>query len=127
MTFFITASITSGNLQEELFHAAQDAFYPGGTSQYSNIGFSNVEFEAKLYRDIVNVNYLCCTMFSDFTTPLEIKNEYMLMVDQFSKNGFTSFTPATYNLWVDRFRTYNLGTRYALPKSANFNTTTLIN
>jgi len=125
LTFFNTSSITSGNLQEELFHAAQDAYYPGGTNQYRNVGFSNIEFEAKLYRDIVNIG--CCTMFPRLDTPTEIVNEYFLMADQFRTNGYTSFTPTTYNLWVDRFRTYNPGTPYALPKSANFNTTTLIN
>ncbi len=125
LTFFNTASITSGNLQEELFHAAQDAYYAGGTNQYRDIGFSNVEFEAKLYRDMVNLG--CCTMFQNDIVPPEIKKDYFLMVDSFKSNGATSFTPETYKLWVDRFRTYNPSTPYTKPQSANFTNTTLLN
>lgn len=41
-------------MREELYHGYQDAYYPGGTSQYINVGRSNIEFEAHLFKDIVS-------------------------------------------------------------------------
>lgn len=43
-------------VSEELFHAYQDLFYPGGTSNYVLSGRINIEFEAKLFHDIMYVN-----------------------------------------------------------------------
>lgn len=42
-------------LQEELFHAYQNYTVPGGTAQYlgSTPGHANIEFEAKVARDIM--------------------------------------------------------------------------
>lgn len=44
--------ITAPAFWEELFHAYQDKHYSGGLIQYNTTGKSNVEFEAKLLRDI---------------------------------------------------------------------------
>lgn len=53
--------ITSKNITEELLHATQDLTYENGTSQYSNIGYPNIEFEAKILVEVNNVvNGMCC-------------------------------------------------------------------
>jgi len=41
-------------LGEEFFHAYQDMYYSGGINQYVNKGRPNIEFEAKLFWDIVS-------------------------------------------------------------------------
>jgi len=40
-------------LGEEFFHAYQDMYYSGGINQYVDKGRPNIEFEAKLFWDIV--------------------------------------------------------------------------
>ena len=54
------SEITNANLKEELFHAWQDAYYPGGTAQYGKDaygnklpGYVNIEFEAKVFKDTI--------------------------------------------------------------------------
>jgi hypothetical protein len=41
------------NLSEELFHAYQNTHYSGGTAQYLTTGRPNIEFEAKVFRDLM--------------------------------------------------------------------------
>ena len=63
--------ITAANLKEEIFHAWQDAYYPGGIAQYGKDaqgnklpGLVNIEFEAKVFCDIFNdENAPCCYAF----------------------------------------------------------------
>lgn len=43
----------SGGFPEEFIHFFQNMYYPGGTSQYTNVGRSNIEFEAKILQDIL--------------------------------------------------------------------------
>lgn len=40
-------------IAEELFHAYQDLAYPNGTDNYTNNGRINIEFEAKVWRDLM--------------------------------------------------------------------------
>lgn len=47
--------ITHQVIKEELFHRYQDAYYSGGTAQYVTTGKSNIEFEAKLMRDLMGI------------------------------------------------------------------------
>lgn len=47
-------SIQQDALSEELFHAYQQWNYSGGITQYYQQGLSNIEFEAKLYKDIIS-------------------------------------------------------------------------
>ena len=51
---------TGESLKEELFYAWQDAYYPGGTAQYGKDaqgnklpGYVNVEFETKVFKDLI--------------------------------------------------------------------------
>ncbi|TKC07484.1 hypothetical protein [Pedobacter frigoris] len=63
-------TITANVLTEELFHAYQHYFYPGGgLAQYTNVGRSNIEFEAKLAFDISQAieGGGCCLAISNDT------------------------------------------------------------
>ena len=51
-----TDSLDPMSLFEELFHAYQDATYPGGTAQYLNSASANIELEAKLLNDLYRVD-----------------------------------------------------------------------
>ena len=53
MSFRSQGSIQGQYMQEELFHGYQDAYYPGGIQQYGDVGKSNIEFEAHLFKDLV--------------------------------------------------------------------------
>ncbi|QIP14236.1 hypothetical protein G8759_17255 [Spirosoma aureum] len=56
LTFQSAANIDQPDfLREELFHGYQNSFYENKTSQYANTGKSNIEFEAKLYKDLLSV------------------------------------------------------------------------
>jgi hypothetical protein len=47
------STLSPANLQEEFFHAYQNKIMPGGTAQYAGTkGSANVEFEAKVLRDM---------------------------------------------------------------------------
>ncbi|MFI5159142.1 MAG: hypothetical protein ACHQF4_09775 [Sphingobacteriales bacterium] len=47
------STLTPAALQEEFFHAYQNKTMPGGTGQYAGkLGSANIEFEAKLLKDI---------------------------------------------------------------------------
>lgn len=48
-------SIQQDALSEELFHAYQHSYYQGGITQYYEQGLPNIEFEAKLYKDIISL------------------------------------------------------------------------
>lgn len=55
--FKSASAINLVSFSEELFHAYQDLVaYPGGTSQYLPIGRPNIEFEAKVWRDMMSLN-----------------------------------------------------------------------
>jgi len=50
------AGLTPDGLQEELFHAYQNKTMPGGTAQYiGQPGSANIEFEAKVLRDMNSI------------------------------------------------------------------------
>jgi hypothetical protein len=127
LSFFNNSAITASNILEELFHALQDAHYSGGISQYANVGYSNVEFEAKLYKDVVNINTGCCSMFPNDLVPANISDSYLSLVISIQNLGPTSFTSGSYNYWVNLFRQYNPNTPYIAPTSGNFSDTDLLN
>lgn len=124
ITFRDNSTINRLSLEEELFHAAQNYYYQGGTLQYASTGFSNIEFEAKLFKDIIE--WGCCSMFLNAVVPDEINNDYLAMVLGFKQQGYTSFTPESYALWVERFRTFNPAP-YNRPRSSSFTNTYFLN
>jgi len=81
------ATVTPAALQEELFHAYQNKTMPGGTAQYAGkAGDANIEFEAKLLRDITY-----------YINPGTVGNEWAVSGDNYTEwlgtitNGGTSF------------------------------------
>lgn len=59
ITFRNTSDINANAIIEEVFHAYQNTVYQGGTTQYSRYkpGNTNIEFEAKLFKDIRTALY----------------------------------------------------------------------
>jgi hypothetical protein len=99
------ADITSANLKEELFHAMQDAYYPGGIAQYvSTTGKVQIEFEAKLYKDI-DLEYGCCYIFQDPSIPYEIRNGYTMWVE--SIRDTRNISNDDYQNWLGYFNQYH--------------------
>lgn len=107
-------AITSGKLKEEFFHAFQDAFYSGGISQYANTGKANVEFEAKLYQDIVKSN--CCLAFDQSIVPYNLILNYMDWVNLIRSNP-SNLSSKDYKYWVNLFNQYS--TSYSSTLSSN--------
>ncbi|RCW34501.1 hypothetical protein [Marinilabilia salmonicolor] len=107
-------AISSGKLKEEFFHAFQDAFYPGGTSQYGTTGKVNIEFEAKLYSDLSNVG--CCIGFNMVSCPQKIKDDYLDWIIQLRKNP-AGLLNTDYQQWLKLFNTYT--PKYSSPLASN--------
>lgn len=103
------SSITSGNLKEEFFHSFQDAYYPGGTSQYMNTGRENIEFEAKVFKDIITG----LNEFGPFTAFFSIDN------DEVSQDYYSWIYSVINNPSILQDENeYN--STYSSPKSDNF-------
>lgn len=108
VSFSNNEDITSENLKEELFHAWQDAFYPGGISQYLNAGKVNIEFEAKLYQDIIEgEDDLCRLAFRGNRIPMEIQNNYYDWIESIRFKPDRSFSDSDYAKWLNLFNQYD--------------------
>ena len=117
ISFSNNEDITSETLKEELFHAWQDAFYPGGISQYLNVGKVNIEFEAKLFKDISrNLDYGCCYIFGEDNIPSKIKNDYYSWIESIQNNP-ALLLKEDYGKWLDLFNQYY--PNYSSPKNNN--------
>ena len=113
-SFLNNDAISSGKLKEEFFHAFQDAFYPGGTSQYGTTGKVNIEFEAKFYRDITAAN--CCSAFYDTSAPQAVLKQYTTWVQSLQVNPL-SILSKDYQKWLKLFNQYT--NSYNSPLSSN--------
>ena len=85
-----------------------DAFYPGGTSQYGTTGKVNIEFEAKLYKDVTTVlDISCCSAFNDYSNaPGNIKTQYRNWVEKIAENP-NELTSQDYTSWLKLFNQYH--------------------
>jgi hypothetical protein len=91
------ATLSAANLEEEFFHAYQNFTYPGGTTQYAGkAGSANIEFEAKVLRDINEVVNGEPGMFaipgqqySDFIK--NVTNNYSVFPTTFSQTQLTQY------------------------------------
>ncbi len=109
LLFSDNTSITSAVLKEELFHAWQNAYYSGGIAQYLNVGKVNIEFEAKLYQDIIEgEDALCCLAFRGDHIPAEIKNSYYDWIESIRFKPDRSFSDSDYTKWLNLFNQYDL-------------------
>jgi len=78
----------------------QDAYYPGGTAQYSNVGKVNIEFETKVYKDILAFG--CCYIFRDPDIPSEIRNDYVFWIESIKSNKLI-ISDSDYLYWLSIF------------------------
>ena len=124
ISFRENSTITKESLIEELFHAWQDAFYPGGTTQYGKdaqgnklSGYVNIEFEAKIYKDILdnkNIYNGCCYAFSEDILSKELYNEYInciydirdSIIDSERDSEKIDFDDSVYEYWLLIFNEY---------------------
>jgi hypothetical protein len=125
ITFRNSSSINANNIHEELFHAYQNTVYLGGTVQYSRYkpGNTNIEFEAKLFKDIylytelyVNGNMIPYGESGSIGFPNQQMNEYNAWVRSIAEQGFTLTLMAKYSTMLGYFNQYNsLYGGYLLP------------
>ena len=131
ITFANTESITSASLKEELFHAWQDAYYPGGISQYGkdtqgnkSEGYVNIEFEAKFFKDLLNNPEMyngCCYAFSNYYDyPKGVYDEYQNWIYGIRDSENISFQDNDYQRWLKLFQQYD--TNYTSPMSNDLST-----
>jgi hypothetical protein len=64
----------------------QDSYYDGGTSQYLNTGKSNIEFEAKLYKDLVTYAELKAGTLTGIPATSPLFLEYETWIKQRTSN-----------------------------------------
>ena len=109
ITFRNSSDINGNNILEEIFHAYQNTIYPGGTGQYSmgKPGYTNIEFEAKLFKDIYTVLYdgmwSACIGF-----PGSIEKTYMDWVTDITGEGFTPALMEQYSTMLGYFNQYSV-------------------
>jgi hypothetical protein len=86
------ASIAGINIVEEIFHAYQNSFYSGGIGQYwKKPGETNIEFEAKFYKDFMEFLKDGVTAYSasqDFS--FSEMSDYISLLFNLRESGFTS-------------------------------------
>lgn len=119
ISFNANSTITSETLKEELFHALQDSYYSGGTSQYTTTGKVNIEFEAKLFKDVM----VCCGAFNIGNAPSNINGDYSLWVLDLGGDP-SKITYSDYQKWLGLFNQYT--PEYASPVSPNLNSPSLL-
>lgn len=110
ISFQSSSQINTSTLMEELFHAYQNTVYPGGTGKYSKgkPGNTNIEFEAKLFKDIYTANtelygvWIGCIGF-----PYQIAHEYIIWVMDIAEQGFTQAVMANYSTMLGYFNQYS--------------------
>ncbi len=131
ITFNNNANITE-TLKEELFHALQDAYYDGGIGQYGkdaqgNIlpGYVNIEFEAKVFKDIArNLKYGCCYIFVSDNIPSQIRYAYYSWIESI-QNNTKLLLGENYMTWLNLFNQYH--PEYSSPTNDNLASPLLLN
>ncbi|MGQ1892071.1 hypothetical protein ACT29H_16665, partial [Thermophagus sp. OGC60D27] len=116
-------AINSENLKEEFFHAYLDFFYDGGIAQYADSGRVNIEFEAKLYKDISNVK--CCVGFNMENVPQETKEQYENWIFSQQENP-SIISLIDYQKWLNLFNQYT-NKEYSSPISPFLTTPDALN
>ncbi|WAC12425.1 hypothetical protein [Dyadobacter pollutisoli] len=88
MYFKSQSFMTEDIVMEEFFHKFQNAYYSGGTTQYTTNGHVNIEFEVALFQDIMAYIHGWPDM------PTIPTDEYSLWIDEITQGG-TKF-PTTF-------------------------------
>jgi hypothetical protein len=108
ISFRSIEDIKYGSLWEEFFHAYQHKFYDG-LEQYSSVGRSNIEFEAKLAHDLLgykvfNPSGPCCLMFEFSTATQEDKDNYQKWIQDITQWG--DILPDNFNQLESKYWVY---------------------
>ncbi|MBW1613341.1 MAG: hypothetical protein JRJ57_05065 [Deltaproteobacteria bacterium] len=108
ITFRNSTSINANAILEEVFHAFQNTIYPGGIGQYSmnNTGFTNIEFEAKLFKDIYTALY-SGVWSGNIGFPDPYMEQYSNWVYDIAMEGFTQDLMEQYNTMLGYFNQFN--------------------
>ena len=108
ITFQSSSSINKNAILEELFHAYQKTVYPDGTCQYSlnTPGYTNIEFEAKVFKDIYTVTY-GGGLSGNIGFSSTFFDEYRDWVLDIGNNGFTPALMEQYCTMLGYFDLYN--------------------
>ena len=115
ITFNDDVNINRSNLKEELFHAFQDAYYAGGIGQYGKDaqgnklpGYVNVEFEAKVFKDII-METGGSSAFFKYETPEEIAiyRDYSAWIESVKDDMSILQDQNEYSYWLDLFNEHN--------------------
>ncbi len=114
------STITKENLKEELFHAWQDAYYEGGIYQYRETGKVNIEFEAKVFKDLIKdiVGSVSAFFATETDEMREDYFEYILWLEDVRKYPILLEDTNIYNYWLDLFNKHN--PFYSSSKSKKF-------
>lgn len=109
ITFRNSSDIKANNIIEEVFHAYQNTIYPGGTGQYSQFkpGWTNLEFEAKLFKDVFTASSGTGSWSGGIGFPDSVFNEYWQWVTEVSEGGFTPTLMEQYSTMLGDFNQYN--------------------
>jgi hypothetical protein len=113
MYFKDDSQINSQNLKEELFHAFQDSYY-GGTSQYQTTGRVNIEFETKVFKDLMLI--ACCGAFNIGNAPEDVRQGYTDWILDCEANP-SNISDTDYQYWLGLFNQYT--PQYSSPLSPN--------
>jgi hypothetical protein len=101
------SNITSFHIVEELFHAYQNTNYSGGIAQYyDKPGETNIEFEAKVYRDLFLLSEGGLPVGNTNFPPTE-SIEYKNLLNNIKKYGFTSTVLNQYSTVLGYFLKYS--------------------
>lgn len=97
------------NLLEELFHAYQHTYYPGGIRTFSKgkPGWTNIEFEAKVFYDICMNRKGVNSWAGTWNFPDNEKEVYIKWIKNLVKYGQTTELMTQYNAMLDLFNTHN--------------------
>ena len=128
ITFNNTSTLSSSSvLIEELFHAYQDHYYSNGISQYNRTtGFSNIEFEAKFIRDLIQFGYngyICCSIFVSTSTNYTNQDilDYQDWLDNITQYGTVfpdiNSIQSSYFTWMNKFKNANSQYNYPVDNS----------
>ena len=109
ITFRNSSTINANNIVEELFHAYQNTIYAGGAGQYSKFkpGWTNLEFEAKLFKDLITASSGIGIWSGDIGFPNQQMGEYGTWVIQIANAGFTPTLMEQYSTMLGYFNQYN--------------------
>ena len=106
---------------EEFFHAYQDILYQGLSS---NLGRSNIEFEAKLFHDLSH-NGQCCITFSNGAIQTEYINWIIEITDLYEHMPIWGDMSEKYFYFIEKFieikPEYNYPIDYSQKPEAIFN------